>query len=202
MIRLLTSCLVVIAGLAVGLTGGNIVQFVDHRTEKEADAVQSWIGTPGLTTFALAGRLHVTVVRPEAGTPSARAAILTQLLSVRPLSSADWLSLAGIGLVAGNPRQTAFAALEMSSLTGPNEGAVMWERGVFGLLQWEALPEAARTRTGIDLAGPIRERLVEDSDIALFKSILAPKPPKTRSDIATRMAAQGVSPAALARMGL
>lgn len=202
MVRWLTSCVVLITCFSAGFTGINITRFISYSAEEKPNTVQPWIGTPGLTTRALSNSLYNTTMHPNSDTPSWRAATLSELLSVRPLSAADWLSLAGIEIVAGNRRAPALAALELSSVAGPNEGGTMWERGAFGLLLWEALPETARTRTTLDLAGPIRDGLVGDREVAPIRSILSTKPAEVRSQIAARLASEGVSESALVRIGL
>ncbi len=78
---------------------------------------------------------------------------LTTALSLRPMSSMNWLSLAGMRLVTGQPPDKVLSALAMSSLTGPNEHAMMYQRGVFELLQWETLPNDFRKRAIRDLSG-------------------------------------------------
>ena len=79
---------------------------------------------------------------PETG--QRQAAELTALVAARPLSSQAWLSLAVFRLVARDELASVLAALRLSWLTGPNEGSVLWRRGVFGLALWEFLPADAR----------------------------------------------------------
>ena len=44
------------------------------------------------------------------------------------------------------------AALDISRLTSLNESGVMWERGIFGLLQWGFLTPEARSGRRRDIA--------------------------------------------------
>src|SRR5262249_52992175 len=122
--------------------------------------------------------------------------------AVHPLSSANWLALAGMKLVTGQPHPQVLGALAMSALTGPNEGAVMLQRGVFGLLQWERLPEDVRRRTAMDLAGAVLGTHVEDADLLPAKNILREKPPQTRQEVGELLRADGVPASELGRIGL
>ena len=68
------------------------------------------------------------------------------------MSSYDWLSLSGLQLITDQPMEQVFASLELSMLTGPNEGYFMAERGLFGASLWERLPPDLQRRVAIDLA--------------------------------------------------
>lgn len=131
-----------------------------------------------------------------------RADLLTQVLSVRPLSSVSWLDLSGMWLVMGEPYARVLGALKMSAITGPNEESVMWQRATFGLLQWEALPADARERTISDLSGVMLDDEPQGSEASEAKRVLAAKADKFRSQIASMLTDVGVSSAGLARLGL
>jgi hypothetical protein len=131
-----------------------------------------------------------------------RADGLAAIAAIHPLSSANWLALAGMRLVTGQPYQQVLDALAMSALTGPNEGAIMLQRGVFGLLQWERLPEDVRRHTATDLAGAILGTSVQDVDLLSAKNILREKSPQTRQELADLLRADGVPASELDRMGL
>src|SRR5438067_5307647 len=109
------------------------------KDEQHVDPVRAWIGVPGLTAAAM--RASFTEMTDAADLDGARkrADELTAFLAVRPLSSADWLSLAEMRLVAGQAQTDVLAALRMSRIAGPNEGLIMWQRGIFGLLIWQLL---------------------------------------------------------------
>src|SRR5438045_3584019 len=116
---------------------------LSSKDEQQVGPVRAWIGAPGLTAAAM--RASFTEMTDAADLDGAhkRADELTALLAVRPLSSADWLSLAEMRLVAGQAQTDVLAALRMSHIAGPNEGSIMWQRGIFGLLIWELLPPDA-----------------------------------------------------------
>ena len=205
--RLLTTFCVI--GLCVFATirGWTIMQFAEARAQALAhqipsDAVRFWIGAPGLTSAALHASLTQTSAGTDRDAPRKREDDLTALLAVRPLSSADWLSLAGMRLVTAQPLEKVLAGFVMSSVTGPNEGAVMVQRAIFGLLQWEVLPADARRRTIGDLARATRADAIGDGAMTVAKNVLRAKSAEVRSQIVGLLRADRVSAAALARMGL
>lgn len=162
---------------------------------------QAWIGVPAVSQAVLAA--------PRPGSARNRgAAIETRLkrvaalLAARPLSARGWLSLAGLRLVAGAPYPRVLAALRLSWLTGPNDGALLWQRGTFALVQWDLLPAAARAHTVRDLAGLLRDGLASSAQRRLTRRVLAAKPTPTRRRIARLLREDGVPPAALAGIGL
>src|SRR5436853_7145194 len=125
----------------------------------KADAMASWSGTPGVAARALSDLLDLRANDTDADAAEKRAAMLSRLLSLRPLSAAEWLSLAGLRIATARPNGEVLAALRLSGVTGPDEGKLMWQRGALGLLQWERLPPGDRTRTMADLAGPLADGL-------------------------------------------
>ena len=60
--------------------------------------------------------------------------------------------------------EQVLGSLELSMLTGPNEGYVMAERGIFGVSLWESLSPDLKSRVAIDLARAEIERDREISD--------------------------------------
>ena len=109
------------------------------------ETARRWLGIPGLGRSAFDLPLaQIASIDPEMG--EQRAAELTALLAARPLSSQAWLSLAVFRLVARERPPSVLAALRLSWLTGPNEGSVLWQRGVFGLALWDFLA-GRRART-------------------------------------------------------
>src|SRR5262249_32782570 len=127
-----------------------------------AEAARPWTATPGLAGRALEASLVNLSDASDVAALRAREEPLTALLAVHPLASAEWLSLAGTRLVARESYAKVLGALAMSSLTGPNEGVIMLQRGTFGLVQWEILPADARRRVIVDLAGAILQTSAHD----------------------------------------
>jgi hypothetical protein len=187
--------------------GLSIVRFVDARAhlgsrETRVEAVRSWVGVPGLDSVALQASLTEVADTTNVDEARKRADDLRALLSVRPLSAANWLSLSGMRLVTGQPENEVLAALTMSWVTGPNEGSVMLQRGVFGLLLWEVLPADARKRVIDDVAGALLGTTVGASELAPAANVLSAKSPQTRWEIASHMQAKSVPATQIARLGL
>jgi hypothetical protein len=205
--RIFTALIVISTCAFAAWSGWNIVAFLGARAglvsgESRASAVRPWTGSTGLAGMALEAALTDAVVPDDVAAVRRRADDLSAILSVRPLSSTTWLSLAGMRLVGGEPFANVLGALEMSSLTGTNEGPLMLQRGIFGLLQWENLPSEVRARIVGDLAGAIRETTVRDGEIDPARKLLATKAIQTQREIAGLLRAAGVPPNELARMGL
>jgi hypothetical protein len=139
-------------------------------------------------------------VDPVAATNRGEA--LGALLAVQPSATGDWLWLAGTRVAIGDPEARVLSALRMSYLTGPDEGEVMFERGLFGLLQWSILPEAVKERTARDLAGAILDGTISKSGLQVIKSVLAGKPAEMRVELSAQLASQMVPPSLLAGIGL
>lgn len=196
--RLLTTFAVIGLCVFTMVRGWNVVAFA--TAPRKTDPAQ--FGAPLVATTALTAALDD--LAGVSGTDAARRRIelLTQLLSRRPLSSTAWLSLAGMRLVTGAPSQDVLAALKMSSVTGPNEARVMWQRGMFAVLQWETLPADFQQRAIVDLAGPFAWGLVDDGDVRQIEGVLATKTPETQTQLAALLQAQGVDARRLARIGL
>jgi hypothetical protein len=187
--------------------GWSIVRFVDARAhldlrEARVEAIRSWVGLPGLSSTALQESLTQMEDATDVDGARKRADELSALLSVRPLSSVNWLALGGMRLVTGQPEKEVLSALEMSWVTGPNEGSVMLQRGTFGLLLWEALPGDARRRVIDDIVGALLETPVDNSELALARNVLTAKSVDARLEITSRMQAESLSATQLARLGL
>jgi hypothetical protein len=203
--RFLTTTMVIgLCSLAV-LRGWSLVEFASARgvgDDEKGAAVDAWIGAPLVTTAALDVALDDGAGANDPEAANRRVALLTQLLSVRPLSSIAWLSLAGMRLATGAPYKDVLSALKMSSITGANEGAVMWQRGLFGLLQWTALPPDFQRRAILDLSGPIIVGFIDDRNVEQIRGLLGVKTPELRAQIAELLGAQGVTAGQLTRIGL
>ena len=187
--------------------GWNIVRFVDARAhlgsgETSIEAVRSWAGVAGLGSAALQASLTKMADVADVDGARKRADDLSALLSVRPLSPVNWSSLGGMRLVTGKPHKEVLEALAMSWVTGPNEGSVMWQRGMFGLLLWETLPANARKRVIDDVAGLMLGNFVSDREFAVANNVLSGKSVDTQREIAGLMQAESLSAIRIARLGL
>jgi hypothetical protein len=205
--RALTAIVVIgLCALAIS-RGWSMVQFSLAKATlasgaQAADRLAGFAGVPGLAVAALEAS-----AKPVDGPSDQRGALkrldeLTALLSLRPMSSTSWLSLAGMRLVTGQPPDKVLSALAMSFITGPNEHAIMYERSIFGLLQWETLPIDFRKRTTRDLSGVIVSGTWGDSQRRAVVEALASKSEETRSDVGELLRSVAVADGELARMRL
>jgi hypothetical protein len=78
----------------------------------------------------------------------------------------------------------------------------MWERGIFGLLQWDFLPPEARNGTIRDIARPLADGIVTDSGMKIAERVLSSKSVDEQAQIRRLLRQESVSSAQLARLGL
>ena len=156
-IRLWTAIVVIgICGFAVA-RGFGIVRFslamanIDS-SEKRAEIIDFWSSSPDLASSALQADLNYQIDPSDQKAADRRRQTLTALVSIKPMSSYDWLSLSGLQLITDQPMEQVFDSLELSMLTGPNEGYVMGERRYFGVSLWERLSPDLKRRVAIDVA--------------------------------------------------
>lgn len=194
-IRLLTALAV------AGICGWPVWQGFDLIRYASADsnpeAVRPWVDVPGL---AFSAREHVlTPVNDSSDdkTIRKRRDELAEMLAVRPLSSFYWLQLAVARVDTHEGLAKVSGALELSSVTGPNEDLMLTDRGVFGIWQWEGLPPEAHERAIKDLVA----LQLSDGKLAWLKTILAKKTEPVREEIRLALQTQGFSKNNLARIG-
>jgi hypothetical protein len=155
--------------------------------EKGVEALHPWTVVPGVASTALKAELREKI---DASVPKAtdnRREALSATLSIEPLSSVHWLSLSGMQLVTERPMEQVLESLELSMVTGPNEGYIMADRGTFGLSLWERLSPDLRKRVAVDLA---------TGDLAgkgEFQAVLATKSEGVRNELRKAMLATGLS---------
>jgi len=206
-VRLFTSLLILSMCLFTVVRGWSITHFAEARARllsgtAGADALRPWVGVPGLTGPALESSLAVVSAEDTDVARRRRSDDLVALLSVRPLSSANWLSLAANWQERSRHAPDVEGALSMSSLTGPNEGSLMWRRAVFGLLHWETLSEEAHGRTTTDLAGAMLGHVLVGDEVTLAGRLLSHKSSETRARIAAMLRGAGLPAAELTQLGL
>src|SRR6516164_1542410 len=162
-IRLLTAiALIVICGGA-GAQGWGIVRFFLASTnivsaEKRARIADAWRATSGIISTALNDDLADETNRSDIIAPYHRRELLSALLSIKPLSSMDWLSRSKAELMTHQSMEDVFGSLELSMLTGPNEGYVMGQRAVFAVSLWERLPTELKNHVAVDVAAMMFHR--------------------------------------------
>lgn len=207
MVRLLSSLVILTLCVLTVAQGWRLAGFATARARAvsgsgEIETLRRWVGVPGLSSPALAFLVAREGRIGSAEALQTRSNDLIHLLSLRPLSSADWLSLAAARLEAEKPAKEVEAALTMSWLTGPNEGAIMWPRAVFGILHWEALSQDAHDRVVTDLAGSIVGHAATAEDLSLAGHLLARQSIEVRTTIAKQLSVAGVTEAQLQKLGL
>ena len=155
-------------------------------SENRAEIIHTWTTVPGVGSAALQSQLKERIDDLKA--VNRRREALAAVLSIKPLSSIDWLSLSGLQLITDQPMDQVFGSLVLSVMTGPNEGYVMAERGMFGVSLWEDLPPDLKRHVIIDLAAG------ETPEYGKFQAVLSTKSVAVRNEIRTAILATGVSP--------
>ena len=199
-IRLLTAiALIAMSGLSVA-QGWRIVHFSlatmnINSSEKRAEITNAWRAVPGLASIALQADLTDEINPSDTMVAYRRREILSELLSIRPLSSMDWFSLSGMQLVTDQSMEDVLASLKLSMLTGPNEAYVMTKRGVFGVSLWESLSPDLKSRVAYDLGPTLFPRSpAEGAERGKLRAALSAKPEHVRKEIREALLATGLSP--------
>jgi hypothetical protein len=202
--RVLTALAIITLCLFAVVRGWRMAEFAQAQgisSRSDVNNLRRWVGVSGVSTAALQAMLAQVAVSDAEGARQ-RAERLTALLSERPLSSEEWLSLAEMRLITGQPAKDVQSALLMSSVTGPNEDYVMWQRGLFGLFIWQSLPANARRQAIRDFASALREIPLGVREVSAAKYLLSAKSDETRSEIVGLLKAEGITKADLDRVGL
>ena len=118
-----------ICGFSI-VEGWSIVHFslammnVDSLKNR-VEITQEWSAVPGVASIALQTELRDKIDPSDLKAADGRRETLSTILSIKPLSSFEWLSLSGMQLVTDQPMEQVLGSLELSVLTGPNEMYVM-----------------------------------------------------------------------------
>jgi hypothetical protein len=205
-VQLLTTVAVVVSCGFSMTCGWNIIRFVDARGHLHGqtgiEKIRYWEKIPALRVAALQASLTQMSNVTDVDGARKRADDLSALLSLQPMSPVNWLSLSGMRLISGQSEKEVLAALEMSWVTGPNEGSIMLQRGIFGVMLWEILSTDARGRVIADLAGAILGMPTDDNELKAANNVLATKSVDIQEELATRLKAEGISATQLLRLGL
>ena len=200
-IRLLTAiALIVICGIAVA-QGWGIVRFFLASTnivsaEKRARIADAWRATSGTTSTALSDELADETHQSDIIAAYRQCELLSAILSIKPLSSGDWLALSKAELMTHQPmEEDVFGSLELSTLTGPNESYVMGQRAVFALSLWERLPADLKRHAAVDVAAMMLTRTPAEGEmLGKIGAVLATQPESVRNELREAVIATGVSP--------
>jgi hypothetical protein len=192
-IRLLTAvALIGICGFSV-TRGWTIVHFSfaiakADSFEKRYEVINSWSSAPEVASAALQAEQKTKIEIFDHKAADNRREVLSSIVSIEPLSSIDWLSLSWMQRVTDQPMDQVFRSLELSMMTGPNEGYVKAERGIFGVSLWGRLSSDLKRRVAADLAAP------EIVGNERFRSIVSAQPARVRDELEAAMLATGLSP--------
>jgi len=197
-IRLWTA--IVIVGMCgfVVVRGWEIVHFSRAMAnvsspEKQAEITSIWAAAPDVASAALQADLREKLDLSDPIAVIRRRELLSSLLSIKPLSSGDWLALSRTQLQARQPMEEVLASLRLSTLTGPNEGYVMAERGVFGVALWEYLSPDLKSRTAEDLTVIFFARTpAEGAHNATFQAVLSSKSAQVRNELRQALLSTGL----------
>jgi hypothetical protein len=193
---LLTALLV--AGICVWPVSQGFELISYAMADNSSEAVHPWISVPGLAFKAREYALTSTDDSSDDETIRKRRDDLVDMLAIRPLSSFYWLQLAESRVDTKDTAAKESAAFELSKLTGPNEGHVMTQRGLFGIWRWEALSQEERNTAISDFAA----RRIPDGDLAWLRKALSEKTEKMREDIRSDLEAHGLPKDEFSRVGL
>jgi hypothetical protein len=190
-LRFLTAIVIVGMSAFAISQGLNIVRF--RLTQWAGGDVRWWTEVTGLASSAREKSLNRAVMPGDEEGALKQRDKLIQLLSIQPMASVHWLSLSAMDVVAGQSPTQIAGALVLSALTGPNEGQLMIQRGIFGLSIWETLPPEVRATAVIDLTGGLLQNVARltEADKASLRVVLSRKTDKVRLEIAAALQARG-----------
>ena len=191
-ICLLTATVVIVmSGIAVAqgwdivrffLAGMNIVS-----SEKRAVFADALRARSGIISTALLDDLDDEANRSDVIAAYRQRELLAAILSIKPMSSMHWLSLSRMELMTHQSMDNVFGSLELSMLTGPNEGYVMEDRRFFGVSLWDRLPPDLKRRVTNDVAGEIH-------DSFKFRVFASTQPEQVRNELREALSSTGLSP--------
>jgi len=194
--RLLTALAVVGICIWPVWQGVNVIRY--SMADSKPEAVSPWRSVSGLAFAAREDALTSINDSSDDATIRKRRDEIAGILAIRPLSSHYWLQLAEARVDAHDALAKALAALELSSVTGPNEGYMITQRGLFGIWQWEVLPADVQKRAIADLVA----RQLSDAKLAWLKTTLSGKTEQVRQEIRLALQSQGFSKNNFDRIGL
>jgi hypothetical protein len=174
--------------------GTNIVRYAFAVSKPE---LRLWTSVPGVA-FSASERARTYVDdSSDEKTIAKRRDDLAHILEISPLSSIYWLKLAESRVDAHEAEDKIVAALELSTVTGPNEGYMITQRGLFGIWQWEILSPEIRARAIADLG----VQHISDNKLTWLRQTLALKSEAVRQEIYSALEAQGLSKDNFGRLG-
>lgn len=113
---------------------------------------------------------------------------LSELVSVKPTYGSVWQSMAQMRMVNGASASDVLPLVRLSAVMSPNDGHVMVPRAVFGIQNWQALPESDRARTIEDIAGVTRSDGA-DFQWSILSEVIGEQDDTVRAALRTRLSA-------------
>jgi hypothetical protein len=198
-IRFWTAIVVIgICGVAA-FSGWNIAHFSfamrDADSSKKRVAAREWTSVPGVASTARQADIMDKINPSDLTAANERRETISALLSIRPLSSYHWLMLSSMEFATAQRMDDVLDALTLSALTGPNEGYIMVERGMFGLSIWEDLPPDLKRRVAIDITAE------KDPWNPRFQAVVSSTPAGVRDELRAALLAEGLSSKDVERLG-
>ena len=157
-------------------------------SESRTQTIHTWAAIPGIASAALQPQLTEKINPSDLKAANSRREALSAMLSIKPLSSMDWLLLSGMQQITDQPMDQVFGSLMLSMMTGPNEGYVMADRGIFGVSLWEVLSPDLKRRAAMDLSAD------EVLDNGKFRAVLSTKSKGVQNELRTAILATGLAP--------
>jgi hypothetical protein len=170
-----------------GIVHFSIAMATIDSPEKRAEFVNTWSAAPDLASRALQADLTDQINASDQKAADHQRQTLAAMAAIEPLSSSRWLALSGRQLVTDQPMEQVFDSLELSMLTGPNEGYLMAERAVYGVSLWLRLPPDLKRRVAADLT------FVDYHDLQKFRAFFAGQPERVRNELKKALVAAGLS---------
>jgi hypothetical protein len=161
--------------------------------KRQDEIVNAWRSVPDVASVALRAELTKKIDTSDPKAADTRREALLSILSIEPLSPMDWLSLSAAQLLTDQPMEQVFDSLEMSMITGPNEGYVRADRRIYGVSLWERLSADLKRRVALDVA------VGEIPDGEKFRAVVAAQPERVRNELRQALIASGLPPKEIER---
>ena len=174
----------------------SVVMMSADSPDKRAGIVKTWGTTTGVASAALQNDLSDKIDVADQKAANRQREALAAILLVKPVSPQYWLALSGMQLITDQPMEDVLESLKMSTLTGPNEGSVMVDRGIYGVSLWLSLPPDLKSRVANDLLPVLFPRTPEDrKEAGKLHALVASEPQRVRKELHEALLSAGVSPA-------
>ena len=200
-IRLLTAiALIGICGFALA-RGWGIVHFSLDSAKKRPDITARWAAAPDVASAALRAEVRANINISDAKAANSRREALASILSIKPMSSIDWLSLSGVKFDTDQPVEQVLGSLRLSAITGPNESYVMTERAIIAVSLWEDLPSDLKSRAAIDIGPMIFPRTPAEGEVAArLRAVVSRKPEWVSNELRKALLAAGFAPKEIGKL--